>query len=253
MPTSSATHGIGDSFSFIFKDPRWAKKMLIAVLLMLANFILPVIPAFFLAGYCLELAQRTVQNDGIPDLPEWIDWGRLFVNGARAFGIALLYMLPVLIMLLLGLGLMLIPTLITGVAGASQEDVSPWILLIPTLGGIGSLFVFSLVALFGIFLNLLLPLGLLHYAVKGRFPAAFQFGEWWAVLRANFTDFMVVYATVIVFNLLSGLLAQLLSLTVVLCLVLPFLQSIISVYGLLFSTALFAQAYHGGQMKLETV
>ncbi len=254
MPIYPASHGIGETFSFVFKDPRWAKKMLIAVLLMLANFILPVIPAFFLAGYCLELVRQTVQSPDSPQLPEWTGWGHLFVKGASATGIVLLFILPVLVMLLLGFGLMLVPTLITGVAaGTSQEGLSPWVVLIPALGSLGGVFVFCLVALMAILISLLLPLGLLHYAVKGRFAAAFHFGDWWAILRANFTDFLMVYAIVIIYNLLIGLFAQLLSLTVVLCLVLPFLESILSVYGLMFSSVLFAQAYRGGQAKLADI
>lgn len=253
MSTTNTTQGIGESFSFPFEDPEWAQKLFIAALLMLANFLVPIIPVFFLAGYGLEIMRGVVLGDGRSRLPPWRDWGRLFMDGLSLFGISLLYMLPVILFALIGFGLMFLPTLLVGFISSGQEEVSTILVLIPVLGTLAGVFVLGLVTLLAILLGLALPLAYLHFAVKGRFRAAFNFSEWWRVVRINFTDFLIAYAVVLVISILSGLLMQLLSLTVILCLVIPILQSFVSVYTLLVYASLFGQAYRNGLEKLENL
>jgi hypothetical protein len=251
MTALSTSQGIGDSFSYPFEDPQWAQKLLIALLLVLANFIVPIIPALFLAGYGLEIMRGIVLGDGKPSLPAWVDWGRLFVDGAKIFGIGLLYMLPVILFSLLGFGLILLPTMLVGLITSGGEEISNLVVLIPLLGSIGGVIVLGLAILFSIVLGLALPLAYVHFAIQGKFAAAFHINEWWQVARANFTDFLIAYAIILVFSILSGIIMQLLSLTVILCLLIPILQSMVTVYSLLIYTSLFAQAYRTGLEKIE--
>lgn len=251
MSTISTSQGIGDAFSYPFEDPQWGQKVLIAVLLMLANFILPVIPMLFLSGYGLEIMRNIVLGDGRPALPAWRDWGRLLVDGASLFGIAILYLLPVFVIAMVGFGLMFLPTVFVGLLSAGQEEVSGLLVVIPLLSSLGGVVVLGIVTLLSIVLSLALPLAYAHFAVKGKFAAAFRINEWWQIVRANFTDFLIAYAVILVFGILSGILIQLLSLTIVLCLLIPILQSALSVYSIFIYNAMVAQAYRAGLEKLE--
>ncbi len=59
---------------FPFDDPHWVKKLATGGLLILASLIIPLIPLFFVAGYCLRICQRIIHDGGEPYLPEWDDW-----------------------------------------------------------------------------------------------------------------------------------------------------------------------------------
>ena len=136
MSDVSTTQGLGDSFVYPFRDPKWVEKLLIALLLMLANFIIPVIPALILAGYAIEI-MRTVLQEDMPALPAWKNWGRMLVDGLRFLGITILFFLPTFFIALLGFGAILIPTLMSGILSTGQEEVTTIVVLLPILGSVG--------------------------------------------------------------------------------------------------------------------
>lgn len=85
-----------DLLTFPFKGQDRGTKWLIGSLLSLVGMIFP--PAYLpVMGYGATLMRRMVGGEE-PDLPDWDDWGKLFLDGLRLAGIWLFYMLPVIVL-----------------------------------------------------------------------------------------------------------------------------------------------------------
>jgi len=89
------------TFKFPFSEKSWIQKVLIIFLLMVANFIIPLIPSIFIAGYYYRICRRIIAEDGQAVLPEWDDWSRLLVDGIKYVGASIIYCIPLLISFLL--------------------------------------------------------------------------------------------------------------------------------------------------------
>jgi hypothetical protein len=82
----------GQALTFQFKDPEWARKILVISLIML----IPVVGWFFAFGWSLEITRRVIQAEpGDQTLPE-IDLAKDMVRGLQGFLIGLVYNLPAL-------------------------------------------------------------------------------------------------------------------------------------------------------------
>ena len=104
---------IGKAFNFIFEDPQWLLKVIIAALFMLLSFV--GLGIFVLLGYIVELTQRVIRREQYP-LPEWKDVGIKFIVGFKYFVVLFAYALPVL---LLSIPLMVL-TAISALSESSQ-------------------------------------------------------------------------------------------------------------------------------------
>ena len=74
---------IGSAFTFMFDDEEWIKKMAIGGgIALVAAILSPILIGFVLflplGGYMLETLK--VVRDGQTKLPEWSDFGNLFVK-----------------------------------------------------------------------------------------------------------------------------------------------------------------------------
>ena len=186
-----------------FKRPfsDW-KKLLIGVSLYVVPF-LNLITGIFASGYLFRCMQSATKGD--LKLPEWENWGQLFLQGLMVMVIGLLYALPLAILLVISANTA-IDSMIA--AGAVQ--------------GIGALFAalgWMAIVLFLllIVLSYLIPGALLQYAKTGRFGAAFAMGS---VLRevgngAYFSTWFVVLIISVVGSIGLGLLNALLAFTIV--------------------------------------
>lgn len=83
---------IGKSFSYVFEDPNWASKIVIGGILA----IIPVVGWFLVMGYMIAVARNVIQGNPQP-LPEWSDFGQLFLDGIYGFVIGFAYVLPIVI------------------------------------------------------------------------------------------------------------------------------------------------------------
>ena len=238
------------AFSFPFKDPNWQQKLLIAFLLVIANFIIPFIPMIFLLGYCYQIARSIIIDKAeMPVLPEWQDWGGFFKDGIKLIGVSLVYMLPAVLVFALG---------VLVIAGGS--------FLIVFLEGLGERYqvllgIFSMLSSLswvffmgvGMVLSLLTGIfyapAVTHMIAKGEVAAAFHFKEWWPYFKKNFFGFLLSYLMIWGISMVSAILMQILQLTVVLCCLIPILMSFVSTYSTLVSYALFGYAYLEGVEK----
>lgn len=181
------------AFSFQFQDPDWVKKILIAALCTL----IPVAGGLFLLGWTLEIARRVIKDEPsvLPDL----ELSENIVRGFQAAVISLVYMIPIFL-LALPIGV------VSGFASNSNSNLPGAIFLI----------VFAcfgiLIAIYSIFLGLLLPAAYGNFLAKGSLGAGLEFGEVFSIFKSAIGPYFMV----LLGNLISGLIA---SLGTVVCLV----------------------------------
>lgn len=179
------TLDIGKSFTYVFEDENWIKKIIIGGVL---SFI-PIVN-FVVLGYVLEALKRTADGIDIP-LPEWDDFGGKFMKGLMVAVIELIYTIPIWLVACVIWGLMF-------VGGASENDT------MMNLVGILSTCASCLFLVWGIVVWLVTPASLIKYAVTGEFMSAFQFGELFSFIKGNAANYIVA----IVLAGLAGLIAS---------------------------------------------
>ncbi|MBI2134343.1 DUF4013 domain-containing protein [Candidatus Woesearchaeota archaeon] len=153
-------------------------------------------------GYTLNCSKSAMSNDF--SLPEWKDFGSLFLTGLKAFFISFLYFLPILIIVLAVAGAALF-SLFSGLGSPTglimHEVTGSDVVLPPSLpandgaGARDSDFseLFGLILGLGIALVIIIPLfivialmvpnAILNFVKNDRFGSAFDFG---AVFRKTF-------------------------------------------------------------------
>ncbi|ADQ69397.1 hypothetical protein C499_12530 [Halogeometricum borinquense DSM 11551] len=160
--------------------------------LLIFGFIL-VVPVFLLYGYLVRVLEATAH--GKPEPPAFDDWGKMFVDGLKAFGVTLVYgFVPFALMgASLGVGLS---------GGASGSDTAAGL-----LGGIGALgFGVSFFAMFIIYY--LVPAALTNMAVEDSFGAAFDISRLKDVLLSAdyFVAWIIPFLLAFVAYVLTGFL-----------------------------------------------
>ena len=151
----------GTSFTYMLKQPGGITKLLIGGVLMF----IPVLGWALVGGYAMK-TMRAV-SDGDSTLPEWTDWGDLFVKGLLVWVVSIVFEIPGLIL--------------------------------GRLGVIGSL----LAALWGIVVLVVLPAALLRFATHDNFASAFEFSALIDFIKANSSN----YALAVVLGLVAGFIA----------------------------------------------
>jgi len=77
----------GTAFSYAFQDDEWLKKIVIGAVLVLTGIgMIPVL------GWMMEIIRRA--KDGDYSLPEWADFGTLFMDGLKAMAIGIIWAIP---------------------------------------------------------------------------------------------------------------------------------------------------------------
>lgn len=89
---------IGRSFSFVFEDEEWIKKILLAAV----ASIIPVVGQFMVLGWSLDIARRVINNDPAPLTNPFDDFGGYLMLGLKAMVIGLVYSLPIIIFVVPG-------------------------------------------------------------------------------------------------------------------------------------------------------
>lgn len=171
---------------FPFRHPEWKNRFLIGSLLTLANYVIPLIPGLFVAGYMLRVMRQTIEGQE-PTLPEWDDWGGLATDGLQVWAISLIYMLPGIVVMVGGWVLymgftMLFPFLSFGMEEPDLTFFFPIILVASMVVMFLSMFLGMLLYVVGI---APLPMVVSHFAARNDFGVAFRVREWWALIRSN--------------------------------------------------------------------
>ena len=164
----------GLSFSYVFKDKEWFKKIAIPALCSL----IPVVGQFIVAGWGLKATKNVIDGkveDALPNLDFGADLGRGFLAAVITF----LYSLPVAI--LAGLA-----SLLFSFTADSSGNALAVILMI--FGACLGLFAL----LFGILIAFMSVAGVANFVAKGQFGAAFKFKEVFGLLKKSFVSWLLV-------------------------------------------------------------
>ena len=228
--------------TFPMKDAQARKQFLIGMLLYLAAFIVPIIPTLFVTGYMMRII-RQILNGEQPRMTDWDEWGEMFTDGARLFGVSLVFMLPLFILFCPLIGLSIAFPFILENTSRNADWI---VILFPLL--VGGIFLILMPLSIGI--SLFLPVAEVHVTDKGEFGAAFRVREWWEIFRANWGGFLLALAIAYGISFALSIIVQFAMFTIVLICLLPFVLPGIWMYMSLIMYATFAQAYKGGQERL---
>lgn len=255
MTTQSfTTDNLKALLAFPFQDDNWKTKFLVGSLIVLAGFVIPLLPFFFLYGYMMQIMQRIIVEKGKPHLPAWDDWGKLFIDGLKLLGAAMIYMLPVILLFMVGFFIMFLPMLgipIAAVGGEENPEVAGAAFgILTVVSMMGYFLLFGIGMILALAIGVVLPAVLGHVVATDDFGAAFRFKEWWAIFRANLGGFLLAYLILIMVSMVVNSVLTLLYCTVVLCCIVPFLTAPVTFYLAAIAGALFGQAYKDGVQTL---
>ena len=177
---------IGRSFTYMFEDQDWIKKILIGGVVSL----IPIVQ-FAALGYFIEALRNTAEGRELP-LPEWDDFGGKFMKGLIVVIAVFLYLLPIIFVMGVILGVA------TVIAGSLDNDAAETVAIIcPLIGN-------CLVFVYGILVMLILPAAVIQYALTEKFGAFFRFGDMMALIKANIGGYIIALLVALV----AGLIAQ---------------------------------------------
>jgi hypothetical protein len=250
MTTNLTSDWIRSLLGFPFREARWREKLLSASLVAFAGFIIPILPWAALYGYFAQVARPILRTGAEPSLPDWDDWSRLLVDGFRLLGVGVVFFLPLMVLFIVSYVGMIGPAVAAGILGESGRVSDRVPVLLMALGSLGGFALFGLTMLFGLAASMVLPPAAMHVIAHEQFAAAFRLREWWLILRANLSGFLIAFALLYGLSFVAGLAIQILYFTIVLCCLMPFVLAAFSAYFTVVSAALFAQTYRAGVQRL---
>lgn len=245
MSETLTSENLREVLSYPFRDPKWLEKFLIGSLLFLVSFL--VLPLLLIYGYFAEMLRNAIEGKEL-SLPEWDEWEKKFTEGARLSLIGLISMLPLAIFFIF-----VFVFLFAGVLGIEFIDYSNDALWTITsmLGTIGGIVLFGLGFIFTLIMGLITPAMICHVVAEDDFSAAFRFREWWSIFRANLSGFAITYLIVVGLFFILNFVNQILSMTIILCCLLPFIMIPATFYIMTATSVLFGQAYREGIQNLD--
>jgi hypothetical protein len=190
---------IGKAFTFVTSEEDWIKKIAIGGVLILINFI-PIIPMMLMFGYQIKVAKNVIRGDEHP-LPEWEEWGQLFIDGAVVWVAVFLYALPAILMTLCA------SLVIVFGAGSNGNEGN-------TVALGGGVILACLAILFILALLLIMPAVFVQYARTGEFGPLFRVGEVIGIARDNVGDIILAMVATIIAFILLGIVSTLLMVTI---------------------------------------
>ncbi len=178
---------IGSAFTYMFQDEDCIKKLLIGTAIFLAatllsSTVIGLVFFFPLTGYMLAIIRSVRDGQDLP-LPEWDDFGDLFIKGAVAMVITVIYNS---LTILIALPIIVVVSIIIPVLGPIDLALGG-IFTFTTLLCSGCLLL--LVALVGIFFT---PIAMIRYALYETFGAAFDFEAIFEFIKHNIGDYIIV-------------------------------------------------------------
>lgn len=237
---------------FPFRQPGWQGPFVIGSVLILASFLIPLLPALFVAGYLLAVLRGVIDGEQ-PSLPEWQDWRRLLGDGFKAWLVGFVYLLPATLAFVIGwvvyfaaaLGLMLA----TESGGPGATDAS----IMGLIAGMIVLFASTAVGMLLMILGWIpLPVALGNLAIRQTFGAGFHLRAIARRLAADPAGYFAAWVVVVGLSALVYAAGMLAYYTLVLICLMPLLTAPFSFYILLVGAALFGQAYREAAARLET-
>jgi hypothetical protein len=190
-PTAGETTYVdfGRAFQFYFEDPDWQKKTLMGSLFYLLALLLVGFP--FVAGYAVQVTRRAARGEARP-LPEWEDYGKLFMDGLQMIG---LYLLHILAAFILPGSIGCLFAIIGGAASGSDAA-----------GGVAALgMMVAQLLLFVVMLAVMVyfPAAYIRTAITGRFSAGLEVRENIELIKRSPGNYFLALAIYLVTNFIA--------------------------------------------------
>jgi Protein of unknown function (DUF4013) len=261
MASTVSLEGVKKAVFFPFQGKDWGTKMAIGGALNFANFVIPLVPLIALLGYTGQVMKVIITRDEDPQLPEWKDWGVFFLDGIKMFGVLVLYNLPGILVIAFGYFLMFFLNfglsffggfLSVATSNGNSPSVVPYLItilgsMLGTFGGILCMWIGFILLLLAM---LFFPPAMGNMLARGSFGAAFRVREWWPILKANITGYLLALAFTLGLTFMLVFVMQFLYMTVILCILLPFVISFMGFFIAQACYSLFAVAYRDGVRML---
>ncbi len=190
---------VAKAFTYVMEDERWINKLLIAVIITFISFLF--FPIFFLIGYAVAIT-RNVRKGVEKPLPEWDDWGKLFMDGLYVFMAQIVYTLPFWLLMCVSV---FVAVGAGGLADSGSGDIAAALL------GTTGLIVGCLAFFFAIALFFISPAIIVQYVLKDDFGACFRFGEVIGIARDSISDILVVFLATFGLSMAFGVVSSVLS------------------------------------------
>ncbi len=175
------------SLGVVGQDPAFVRKLLIGSLVMLAGFF--ILPLPLLVGYHFRVLRRTALGEPRP-LPEWDDWGGLFIDGLRVMALLLVHQLG----FLLGIGLPLGGVLLVSSALHDGTGALVALLLVPLA---------LLVVVAAVTLAVYLQVVQIRLALTDDWGAACEPSANVSFMRRNVGTLLLAFAVLLVTNFIA--------------------------------------------------
>jgi hypothetical protein len=176
---------IGRSFTFVFDDEEWIKKILIGGILT----IIPIVN-FVVFGYFLDTLKNVIDGHELP-LPE-LDFGDQFMKGLMFFLASLIYAIPIIV-------LSIMIAVVGAIMGGAGDEAAQGVAGLCALGGNCIIFIYALA------LAVILPAACILYANSGEFGAFFRFSEIISLITSNVGSYIVALLVAWVASMVAGL------------------------------------------------
>jgi hypothetical protein len=235
---------LGEIFLFPVRSKEARKQLLIGALVSLAAFIVPIIPYLVLFGYGARIA-RQVFNNQPPRMVAWDDWGSMLKDGARMFGVRMIYSIPIFIFVIpLLLATFAMPFVLENVNSAEAESIATIFLLVITCA------IFLLLPI-SLPLAVIIPAAEMHTVETEQFSAGFHVRDWWPIFRANVGGFITAFGIYYLAAMGLSFVFQFMMATLVLACLFPILLPLLTIYLTLIMYVTIAQAYKDGKTRLS--
>jgi hypothetical protein len=167
----------GLSFTYMFKDEDWLKKLLLGVIFSL----IPIVN-LLTYGYLVKLIENVRDGDQTP-LPEWDDLGGYFMDGVKVFVGFLVYALPVIV-------LSLAFAIFAGLFSNGGDFAGVMVALSSLVWVCG-------LVLFGLLPVILMPALGIMYARNHEISDMFRLGEMWDMIKADFGNYLIMIVLIL--------------------------------------------------------
>lgn len=243
-------NNIQDTLLFPVRDAEARKQFLIACVVMLASFLIPILPMLVLMGYSARIMREIIDEKKEPLMPAWQsnDVSEMLIDGLRLWGAQLVLTLPIMILIGCGMAFLFGGSFsFAALADRNNDTIAPLAILLTMFGAV----IVALFALFSLPYSIIISAALPHVAVRRSFQAAFEFNEWFRIFRNALGQFILAYAIIMLASFIVAIAMQIAFITIVLICLLPLLIIPYMVYQTLIMNTVFAQAYRVGREQLE--
>ena len=240
MSSKFTSENLQNIFTFPFEDEKWKSKFAVGGLIAFASIF--IIPIFLISGYMYEIMRRIIVEKAELSLPEWSESGEYFKNGLKMAGVGLVYSLPTILLMMPYF--LSIPFFVFA-ESVSEEFISAFSIAMPI-----TMVLMLLGSLIGMINSFFSIAAMGHMIAEDDFQAAFRIREWWPIFSKNIGGYLLAYIILLGVSWVVSFVLQILMMTIILCVVLPFIWVVFYFYLGIVSSVLFAEAYNEGVQKL---